>query len=53
MQAALTAALRAARSSATLIRQYYRGEFSVELKPDQTPVTVADREAEDMIRSIR
>jgi len=52
LQAALAAALEAARSSATLIRQYYRGEFSVELKPDQTPVTVADREAEDVIRSI-
>ena len=52
LQDALTAALEAARSSATLIRQYYRGEFSVELKPDQTPVTVADREAENLIRSI-
>ena len=52
LQDALTAALEAARSSAALIRQYYRGDFSVELKPDQTPVTVADREAEDMIRNI-
>jgi histidinol-phosphatase len=52
IQAALAAALAAARSSATLIRQYYRGEFTVELKPDQTPVTVADREAEEVIRSV-
>lgn len=52
MQAALDAALAAARSSATLIREYYHGEFTVELKPDQTPVTVADREAEEVIRSI-
>ncbi len=52
LQAALTAALDAAESSAILIRQYYRGEFTVELKPDQTPVTVADREAEEVIRSI-
>jgi histidinol-phosphatase len=48
----LQAAIAAARASAELIRHYYLGEFSVELKPDQTPVTVADREAEDLIRSM-
>jgi histidinol-phosphatase len=52
LQAALAAALEAARSSADLIRQYYHGEFSVELKPDQSPVTIADREAEELIRRI-
>ncbi len=52
MESFLQAAIAAAKASAVLIRQYYRGEFSVEIKPDQTPVTVADREAEDVIRSI-
>ena len=52
MESFLQAAIAAAKASAVLIRQYYRGEFSVEIKPDQTPVTVADREAEDVIRGI-
>jgi histidinol-phosphatase len=30
--------------------RYYRGAFDVEIKADQTPVTVADRMAEDAIR---
>ena len=51
MESFLQAALSAARESAELIRGYYRGEFSVEIKPDQSPVTVADREAEALIRS--
>jgi histidinol-phosphatase len=29
---------------------YYRGDFEVEIKADQTPVTVADRRAEEIIR---
>ena len=31
--------------------QFYRGDFEIEIKPDQTPVTVADRRAEDIIRN--
>jgi len=52
MKPFLQKALAAADASAKAIRHYYHGEFTVELKPDQTPVTVADREAEDIIRGI-
>jgi histidinol-phosphatase len=51
MKTFLQTAIAAANASATVIRHYYRGEFTVELKSDQTPVTVADREAEDIIRN--
>jgi histidinol-phosphatase len=50
LESALEAALRAARLSAELIRHYYHGNFEVEIKADRTPVTVADREAEAIIR---
>ncbi len=50
LNAALDAALRAARLSADLIRHYYHGNFDVEIKADRTPVTVADRESEHIIR---
>jgi histidinol-phosphatase len=50
MQEYLEVALRAAEQSADLIRHYYHGNFKVEIKADQTPVTVADREAEAIIR---
>jgi len=52
MKPFLQKAMEAADESAKAIRQYYHGEFSVEIKPDQTPVTVADREAENIIRRI-
>lgn len=29
---------------------YYRGDFDIEIKADQTPVTIADKMAEDVIR---
>lgn len=48
----LQAALAAADASAAVIRRYYRGELKVELKADQSPVTIADREAEELIRKI-
>ena len=50
MEQFLETALAAARSAAQVALGYYRGEFEVELKSDQTPVTVADRKAEDIIR---
>ncbi|HLF29651.1 MAG TPA: inositol monophosphatase family protein [Xanthomonadales bacterium] len=52
MEKFLQVAIAAAKASAEVIRSYYRGEFRVDIKPDQTPVTVADREAEDMIRGM-
>jgi histidinol-phosphatase len=48
----LETALDAARRAGEIILRYYHGEFEVEFKADQTPVTVADREAEEVIRSV-
>ena len=48
----MAVARAAAKAAADDIMQFYRGEFEIEIKPDQTPVTVADRRAEDIIRSI-
>ena len=52
MESFLETALAAARAAAEEILRFYRGEFEIELKPDQTPVTVADRNAELIIRDI-
>jgi histidinol-phosphatase len=44
---------RAAISAASVpILRYYHGRFEVETKSDQTPVTIADREAEQCIRQV-
>ncbi len=43
-------AIAAANAASSVIMRYFQGEFDVELKADQTPVTVADRMAEDVIR---
>ena len=48
----LETALEAARAVQPLILQYYHGKFEVELKPDQSPVTVADVETEKRIKDI-
>ena len=52
MKPFLQAALAAAEAAAEDIMHYYRGNFEVELKQDQTPVTVADRRAEEIIKGI-
>ncbi|MEO6799880.1 MAG: inositol monophosphatase family protein [Rhodanobacter sp.] len=49
---ALTAAREAAAAAADVIMHYWHRGVDVELKPDATPVTVADREAEQTIRQI-
>lgn len=49
---ALAAAREAAAAAAEVIRHYWRRGVEVELKSDATPVTVADREAEQAIRKI-
>jgi histidinol-phosphatase len=49
---ALAAAVEAARAAGEIAVAYYRGGFDVALKPDQTPVTQADREAEQAIAKI-
>ena len=41
----LTTALEAARAAADVIQHYYRGQFEVNLKADNSPVTRADIEA--------
>ena len=46
----LVTALKAAKAARELILSYYNGEFDIEIKADQTPVTVADRRAEQVIR---
>jgi histidinol-phosphatase len=46
----LNVALDAAKDARELILAYYNGDFEIEIKSDQTPVTVADRGAERLIR---
>lgn len=46
---ALAAATEAARAAGAIALKYYVSGFEVTLKPDQTPVTQADREAEQAI----
>jgi histidinol-phosphatase len=45
----LQAALEAAKAAGALALRYFTGDFQVTLKTDQTPVTQADREAEQAI----
>lgn len=52
MHPTLTAAIEAARAAGEIAMKYYRGGFEVTIKPDQTPVTQADREAEQAITDI-
>ena len=47
---ALDIALQAAREAGALITRHFERGVEVETKPDATPVTIADREAEDAIR---
>ncbi len=49
---ALEAAIAAARAAGAIALTYYRGGFEVTIKPDHTPVTQADREAEQTITAI-
>ncbi|HXS73937.1 MAG TPA: inositol monophosphatase family protein [Rhodanobacteraceae bacterium] len=49
---ALDIALQAARNAGELIARHFERGVEVELKPDASPVTVADREAEDTIRHL-
>jgi histidinol-phosphatase len=49
---ALAAAVDAARAAGKIALDYYHGGFDVTIKPDLTPVTQADREAEQAIVGI-
>jgi histidinol-phosphatase len=48
---ALDIALQAAREAGALIARHFERGVEVEFKPDASPVTIADREAEDAIRA--
>ena len=49
---ALETALEAARAASVPILARYHGDFDIEIKADQTPVTIADREAETVVREV-
>lgn len=48
----LKTAIEAAQAAQVVIDKYYAGEFEVEIKPDQSPVTIADVETEETIKRI-
>lgn len=48
----LQTALKAAQAAQLVIEKYYLGQFEIELKADQSPVTVADVETEKTIKQI-
>jgi histidinol-phosphatase len=52
MHETVAAAIAAARAAGEVAMRYYRGGFEVTLKPDQTPVTQADREGEQAIKRV-
>ena len=52
LDAALAVAREAAAAAATVIARYYRRDPEVVLKPDNSPVTIADRESEREIRRV-
>jgi len=48
----LDVALRAVKEAEAVIMSYYRGDLQVETKADASPVTIADRKAEEKIREV-
>lgn len=48
----LTVAIEAARAAEEVILSYYQDDIRVTLKSDQSPVTVADEEAERIIKEV-
>lgn len=51
-QQLLAVAREAAAAAATVIKCYYRSELAIEIKGDESPVTIADREAEQAIHAV-
>jgi histidinol-phosphatase len=49
---ALAQAREAAAAAEAVIARYYRRDVAVEIKPDSSPVTIADREAEAEIKRV-
>lgn len=52
MSRELEVAIEAARAAGEISRQHYRGNLTIKIKDDQTPVTQADVECEEAIRRI-
>ena len=52
MHEEVAVAIRAARAAGEIAMKYYRGGFDVTIKADRTPVTQADREAEQAIKGV-
>jgi histidinol-phosphatase len=52
LDTALEVAKRAASAAAEVINRYYRGQFEVITKADESPVTRADIESEQAIRAV-
>lgn len=52
MSRELDVAVRAARAAAEISRLYYRGNLTITIKQDKTPVTQADVECEQVIHEI-
>ena len=48
----LLLAIKAGKSASALSRKYFAGNFEVKMKQDRTPVTQADVECDNLIRSI-
>jgi len=48
----LQVALQAVKEAEKIINQYYSNDIRLTLKPDQSPVTLADQEAEQVIRRV-
>ncbi|MCF6190188.1 MAG: inositol-phosphate phosphatase [Cocleimonas sp.] len=48
----LKTAIEAAEAAQKIIKKYYAGDFEVEIKPDDSPVTIADIETEKTIKKI-
>ena len=52
MREFVTFAERLAEVSANIIKQYFRAELSIDAKSDGTPVTIADKKAEEAMREL-
>ena len=48
----LQVALEAVQAAEKIINQYYLSDIQVDVKADQSPVTIADQKAEEIIRTI-
>ena len=48
----LKTAIEAAEAAQKVIKKYYAGEFEIEIKPDEIPITIADIETEKVIKKI-